>query len=252
MLHRLLLSRYQAFLAIGDSNRAFYRAAGVADARVFSAPYFVDNDRFAASARALRSERAALRRRWGIPDEAVCFLFAGKLEPKKHVLDLLRAMAQLRRCAADTHLLVVGAGTLAEEAKALVARDAIAASFAGFLNQSEMPGAYVAADCLVLPSDDGETWGLVVNEAMACGLPAIVSDRVGCGPDLVAHGETGMVFPFGDVNRLASMLQSLAAQPERLARMGERARERVSAYSVQRATQATLEAVRHVLGVGPS
>jgi glycosyltransferase involved in cell wall biosynthesis len=109
-----------------------------------------------------------------------------------------------------------------------------------------MPKAYAAADCLALPSDFGETWGLVVNEAMACGLPAIVSDRVGCATDLVEDGVTGRVFRFGDVPALADAIASSAGAPERLAMMGAEARERIAGYSVEAAVAATLDAVRHV------
>jgi len=81
------------------------------------------------------------------------------------------------------------------------------ASFVGFLNQTEIPAAYVAADALVLPSDSGETWGLVVNEAMACGIPTIVSARCGCAEDLPARIDTRLVFPFGDVEELARAMR---------------------------------------------
>lgn len=243
-LHRLLLAQYGAFLAIGKANRDFYLANGAAGSRIFSAPYFVDNARFATGARA--AGRVEQRRRWNIPDAAACFLFAGKLEPKKRILDLVGAMSLAARGHRPVHLLVVGSGVLMAEAQALAARERVPATFAGFLNQTELPQAYAAADCLVLPSDYGETWGLVVNEAMACGLPAVVSDRVGCGPDLVESGATGMLFPFGDVPALGGMLRSLAAQPGSLAEMGARAKERIGRYSVEQAVAGTVEAVRHV------
>lgn len=243
--HRLLLARYDAFLAIGKANRAFYLGNGVPESRVFMAPYFVDNARFAAAATAQAPQRAALRASWGIADRAACFLFAGKLEPKKRILDLIAAVGRARLQAQHAHLLVAGAGDLMGEAQALAAREGIAASFAGFLNQTELPAAYAAADCLVLPSDFGETWGLVVNEAMACGLPAVVSDRVGCGADLVEDGVTGRVFPFGDVDALAGVVRSLAQSPARLAEMGRRARAHVAGYSVEAAVQGTLDAVRY-------
>ncbi len=103
-----------------------------------------------------------------------------------------------------------GTGVLGNEATALATESGLPVSFAGFLNQTEITQAYAAGDCLVLPSDYGETWGLVVNEAMVCGLPAIVSDRVGCGPDLVEPGVTGAVFPFGDIPALAKQLCDMA------------------------------------------
>ena len=119
-------------------------------------------------------------------------------------------------------------------------------SIDGFLNQTEMPNAYAAADCLVLPSDFGETWGLVVNEAMVCGLPAIVSDRVGCGPDLVQDGVTGAIFPFGDVNELARRMIEMAADREKRESMGEQAVIRVREYTVERAAEGTMAAFNFV------
>src|SRR5262249_3744220 len=157
----------------------------VPDARIHPCPYFVDNERFAATADRLGPARAALRARWSIPTDATAFLFCGKLVAKKRPLDLLNALGTAAASGAHVHALVVGDGELMGEVRALAASQRIPATMCGFLNQSEIAQAYVAADCLVLPSDSGETWGLVVNEAMACGLPAIVSDRVGCGPDLV-------------------------------------------------------------------
>jgi glycosyltransferase involved in cell wall biosynthesis len=247
--HRWLLGRCAAFLPIGRSSRAFYRGYGIADARLFDAPYFVDNARFTAAAAENLPRRAQLRERWHIPAEATCFCYAGKLEPKKRILDLLAALRiAVAQCPRPLHLLVVGTGALMPKAQAFAAEHRLPVTFAGFLNQTEIPPAYVAADCLVLPSDYGETWGLVVNEAMACGRPAIVSDRVGCGPDLVREGETGAVFPFGDVAALAQRMVLLADR-DRLQALGVHARAQVlAAYTVERAAESTLRAVQYVLG----
>ena len=188
---------------------------------------------------------------WGIPPDNLCFLFAGKLEQKKRVLDLLNALRLACNAQPHIHLLVVGTGDLMEQSVQLVGGAGLPVSFAGFLNQSEMPKAYAAADCLVLPSDFGETWGLVVNEAMVCGLPAIVSDRVGCGPDLVINGVTGAVFPFGDVGQLAQGMVEMAADHTRRQSMGERAQRHVAEYTVEQAVDGTMEAFNAVT-VGPA
>jgi glycosyltransferase involved in cell wall biosynthesis len=247
-VHRALLSQCAAFLSIGRANTAFYTGYGVAGDRLFTAPYFVENERFRRSAEDLLLQRDGLRARWGIPPGAVCWLYAGKLESKKRILDLLAAFAvAVKGGGAPLHLLVVGTGELMEAARAAVDRDELPVSFAGFLNQTEMPAAYVAADALVLPSDYGETWGLVVNEAMSCGRPALVSDRVGCGPDLVTEGETGSIFPFADVAALADALVRLSENRATLSAMGQRAQERVlKDYSVETAVKGTLAAVRAV------
>jgi glycosyltransferase involved in cell wall biosynthesis len=248
-LHKLLFARCTAFLPIGKASHAFYRSYGVPESRLFDAPYFVDNARFGEGAARALAKRGELRARWSIPQDAFCFCYAGKLEPKKRILDLLAALRLAHGdSAVPMHLLVVGTGELMADARTMAAEDALPVSFAGFLNQSEIPSAYVAADCLVLPSDYGETWGLVVNEAMACGRPALVSDRVGCGPDLVGEGATGAVFPFGDVAALAESLVRFASNPERSSAMGRRARERVlREYTVEQSAAATMRAIRSVV-----
>jgi glycosyltransferase involved in cell wall biosynthesis len=247
-VHRRLLARFDAFLAIGEANREFYLSNGVQRARIFSVPYFADNERFAEQAARWGPERNAIRRGWGIAQDEACFLFAGKLVPKKRVLDFLAACAIARERMPAIRALVVGSGEMAEAARRLAADLALEAVFVGFLNQTEISRAYVAADALVLPSDYGETWGLVVNEAMVHGLPAIVSDRVGCGPDLVEEGVTGRIFPFGDVRALARILTETAVDADRRGEMGRNARRRVASYSAERAVEGTLEAIAFLAG----
>jgi len=116
------------------------------------------------------------------------------------------------------------------------------ASFTGFLNQSEMSRAYVAADVLVLPSIS-ETWGLVVNEAMACGLPAVVSDAAGCAPDLIEAGKTGFTFPAGDPAQLAQRLASLSEMKQHGHDFRPALAEKMRTYCVASAVSGTLEAV---------
>jgi glycosyltransferase involved in cell wall biosynthesis len=247
-IHRRLLSRYDACLAIGEANRRFYLRNGVDRERIFTAPYFVDDRRFLEQAARLNPEREAIRREWGLEDDDVCFLFAGKLVAKKRPLDFLRGCEIARRENPAIRPLFVGTGRKAADAKRFARESRLPAVFAGFLNQSQIGRAYVAADCLVLPSDYGETWGLVVNEAMLHGVPAIVSDRVGCGPDLVDEHVTGRIFPFGDVKALARALLDVAADPEGRREMGSRARFRVAAYSADRAVEGTLAAVAFATG----
>lgn len=245
MLHRVLLSRFDACLAVGIANREFYLQNGVPEERIFAAPHFVDNEHFSRLHESLVDHRAEIRAAWGIEESAVCFLFAGKLTPKKRVMDLLAAFdIAARQSTRELRLLIVGEGDQGEKLREHAHSLGMPAIFTGFLNQTSMPRAYTAADCLVLPSDYGETWGLVVNEAMISGKPAIVSDRVGCGPDLVVEGETGWTFPFADVNALAERFLEAARDLERLRAMGERARERVSKdYSVEAAVEGTLRAL---------
>lgn len=244
--HRVLLAQFDAFMAVGLANRAFYLRNGVGEANIFWAPHFVDNARFRAQCEAARLRRAKLRAGWSVPEDAVCFSFVGKIESKKHLPDLIAAVARAAAQGPRIHLLVVGSGEQLAHSRELAAQLEAPVTFAGFLNQTQLGAAYAVTDCLVLPSDYGETWGLVVNEAMACGIPALVSDRVGCAPDLVEEGQTGGRFAFGEVEAMAVAIRSLASQPGKLREMGARAQDRVSGYSVERAVVGTLEALRHV------
>jgi glycosyltransferase involved in cell wall biosynthesis len=114
--------------------------------------------------------------------------------------------------------------------------------FLPFQNQSRMPEVYRTGDVLVLPSKGRyETWGLAVNEAACCGLPAIVSSHVGCGPDLIEDGGTGWVFEAGNVEALQRALETAAANGGRLPAMGEVLKQCVTRdYSYQSATEALL------------
>lgn len=221
-LLRRFFDRVDQFLCIGSANRRLYESYGVAESKLHRAPYFVDNDWFQSASRARLSQRDEIRKQWAIPHDSFCVLFCGKFIAKKRPLDLVQAIRKINATAKETspiHILFVGSGEMRA-----VLRDACVvvhdvegtpsaettpgdrptASFAGFLNQSEIARAYVAADLLVLPSDCGETWGLVANEAMACGLPAAVSDQCGCAEDLVATLDPKLVFRCGDVDSLAA------------------------------------------------
>ncbi|GMU65510.1 MAG: hypothetical protein AMXMBFR36_17840 [Acidobacteriota bacterium] len=247
LAQRALFSRIRAFLAVGVANRRLYEARGVAPDAIFSAPHAVDNARFSRAAGQLRSRRRELREAWGIPPDDTVLLFAGKLESKKRPADLLDALGATRRERLGLRVLIAGSGQLESDLRRQARDRRLPVTFAGFLNQTEMPRAYAAADALVLPSDAGETWGLVVNEAMASGLPAIVSDRVGCREDLVEEGTTGFSFPCGDALALSACMSAVASDPERMTAMGEAARRRVeSLYSVERAVEGTVRAVEAV------
>ena len=231
-------------LAIGQRNAELFRAYGVPEGRILMAPYFVDNDFFRQQADANRARRAQLRREFGLPADAVVFLFMGKLIEKKHPGHLLAAWQALPEAAkARSALLFAGSGELLERLRADSAGDPRIA-FPGFLNRNRLPEAYAASDVLVLPSDEGETWGLVVNEAMASGLPVVVSDRVGCAPDLVLENRTGHVFAFGDVVALRACLERMIADDDRRREMGATAREHIAIASVAHSVDAVSEAIR--------
>lgn len=238
LAQRHVLRRASGVLAIGCRNREFYLELGVPAERIVDAPYCVDNARFGEAASRFRPGRDAIRTELGISSGAFCVAFVGKLEPKKRPLDFIEAVARARAASAVLEGLIVGDGPLRAACERRIAEWGAPVRIVGFRNQSELPRHYVAADALVLPSDHRETWGLVVNEAMACGLPALVSDQVGCAPDLVIPGETGDHYRCADVEALAERLVDWAANPSGVREMGVKAARHVDdRYSIARACE---------------
>lgn len=236
LAQRLLVNRFDGVLPIGIESRKFYQARGIGVSRMFDSPYCVDNSSFSSIERNATSQAQA-RQRFGLSADRVVLIFCGKFEDKKHPLELLQAVAQAVKSGARLELLMVGDGPLRRSCEEFVSQKQLPVHFAGFLNQSEIRQAYLAADLLVMPSDHGETWGLVVNEAFASGIPAVVSDQVGCASDLIHPGETGECFRFGDWDSLAELLVRLANDSGHLAEMGQRAKSLIANYSPQVAAE---------------
>ena len=233
-----VVSASAAGLAIGRLNEEFYRRYGAR--RIIWAPYSVDDERFAGPPPTSRSE---LLSQWDLDSDKPVILFCGKLYPWKRPLDLCAAVKALPH---DVNVLFVGDGVLAEEVQACLRPGSGAVT--GFVNQSELPSYYHAADIVVLPSEV-ENWGLVVNEAMAAGVLPVVSDRVGAAPDLVVG--IGEVYPFGDTARLADALSralALANDPE----TRNRVRQHAARYCLKRTAtgfeQAAFAVSRNLFG----
>jgi glycosyltransferase involved in cell wall biosynthesis len=208
-LLRWLLPRFAACLAVGRWSEEYYRYYGVMEDRIVRSPHCVDNERFAQTAALLRNQRSAIRREWGFSDDDCVFLFAGKMIPVKRVSDLIVALGTCRPTHRAVAGLLVGDGRLRRDLELQAGAAGAKVRFAGFLNQSEISKAYVAADCLWLGSES-ETWGLVANEALASGLPCLLSDRVGCAVDLVVPQVNGMIYRCGDVSALEECLRMIA------------------------------------------
>jgi glycosyltransferase involved in cell wall biosynthesis len=221
-------------------SKRFICSLGVAEDRVVITPYVVDNDYIADAA--ARADRKRTRGEWRIPADALVVLFCAKFLPRKRPQDALQAFA--RANAADSYLVMVGDGPLAEglreEAAKLGITDRV--RFIGLIKYSRLPEVYAASDVLVFPSEH-EPYGLPVNEAMICGVPVIVSDRVGAGYDLVTEGETGFVYPSGDVDRLTQILRDAVSDREKLKRIGDAARRRMSKWSPRENAEATIQAI---------
>jgi len=251
-LRKLLLQwvyRHVDFvLSPGSASDAYFLNAGLSTSQIIRAPHAVDNARFSGTEipdKHSSHEISAQNRRkeLSIPENAKVFLFAGKFEPKKDPILLVTTFARLHQQYPNTHLIMVGNGILEEELKTMTSTPSFFPAFGSqaqhhstpitflpFQNQSIMPVVYRLGDVLVLPSKGpGETWGLAINEAMACGRPVIVSDKCGAAEDMVKNHENGFVFKAGDVNDLYTCMEKIILNDIRS--MGAKALETAQQFS---------------------
>ncbi len=190
-------------IAVGANNRDYFAWCGVAPDRIAIAPHSIDTRRFAADTERHEARAKAWREESGIAEDAVVFLYAGKLQPKKDPQLLLAAFRELPGTA---HLVYVGQGESEADLRH-AAQDVDRIHFLPFQNQSLMPSVYRFGDVFVLPScGPGETWGLALNEAMTCARPVIASSRVGGARDLVDQDRNGWTFAAGDRDALVRTL----------------------------------------------
>jgi glycosyltransferase involved in cell wall biosynthesis len=251
LTHRVLLKAFDSHLYVGKRNREYLKHYGVPESRLFFSPHFVDNQWWSERAKRSgkmedgRSEMGSSRPPISHLPEPIfekrktVFLFAGKFIPKKRVMDLLEAAAQVP----EAKVLLVGDGPLRPklEERADHADLKERVEFVGFKNQNELPAYLAAANCLVLPSDGTETWGLIVNEAMACRKPAIVSQACGCAPDLIEEGETGYSYPVGDVDALADRMRRFISN--RNQDWPSAVQTKIGNYTIEKATAGLFQAV---------
>ena len=236
-------------LPIGTLNSEYWRYYFGDSVPQFLMPYAVDNRYFAGRAHAAASSRASLQAELGLDPKRPVILFASKLQPRKHCDHLIAAYARLTAGLPEesrAYLVIVGDG----EQRVELERQAHATGlpgilFCGFRNQSELPRFFDLANVFVLPSRH-EPWGLIVNEVMNAGRPVIVSDDVGCAPDLIGDGVNGCVYPAGDIDALAGALDRVLNTPGAAEAMGARAFERIQRWSFEEDVQGLRNALQHV------
>jgi glycosyltransferase involved in cell wall biosynthesis len=210
-IYPLMLRAFDAALYVGQRNRAYYEHYRFPAGRLFASPHCVDTERFARDATS--TARHALRARLGMAPDDRAALFAGRLVAFKRPADLIDAAAIVRGVGLPLHVVIAGSGPLEAVIRARAEALRVPLHVLGFQNQTLMPAAYAAADALVLPSSERETWGLVCNEALASGTPIIVSSAVGCAPDLASDENVGRIYPCGDARALAKALAATLCSP---------------------------------------
>lgn len=230
-------------LYTGTNNRNYFLAHGLKLQQLTYAPHAVDNSRFRDLHNGFEHEAAALRNQLGYHDEDIVLLFAGKFEPKKNPFFLLKILQRIKD--SRLKLLFAGGGVLEKELKEAASDKRI--KFLGFQNQRAMPVIYRVADLFILPSaGPGETWGLALNEAMACGKPVIASDKVGGAIDLIKQGENGIIIRENDTAGLDDLLLKLLKDKRALEIMGNKSEEIVRDFSLQQVTLSLLKTIQNI------
>jgi glycosyltransferase involved in cell wall biosynthesis len=239
------LSRCQAFVVPGKSSFHYLQDLAIQGQNIYVAPNAVDVQLFSQIADEARDNKSEVQARHNLPSRY--FLYVGRLVRAKGVFELLDAYAQLdRKIRGEMGLVFVGDG---ESRNALMRRAAKISpgilQFFGFMHREQLPQIYALADALIFPTHS-DTWGLVVNEAMSCGLAVIASSVAGCVADLVTDGWNGFVVQPGQPDGLASAMARLAVDSQYRTQMGSRSRARVQAYSPAAWAEGMVQAVESV------
>ena len=266
-------------LYVGTNNKKYFIKHGLSEKQLIFAPHSIDNQRFSDNTEKKYEQKAIIwLRELGYNNDDIIILFAGKFEKKKNPEILINAINQIPNLRllsnytaakqitktpnpqipkspdpqipkSPNHqiikLLMVGNGVLEEKLKNL-AKDNPNIKFLPFQNQSQMPLLYRVADVYCLPSKGpGETWGLAVNEAMACCRPVIISDKVGCAVDLIKEGHNGWIFKHDDIKNLVDKIQKAASDKENLKSMGNNAEKFIAKWSFEKIAEAIETLLHH-------
>jgi len=230
---------------VGTNNKKYFLKHGFDEKNLFFAPHAIDNDRFFDHDGKYSQKAIELRKKNGIDQENILFTFVGKFIPKKDPVFFIKEAKKISHDLAS--FVFIGNGEMEDELK-MLAENCSNIHFMPFQNQSEMPLIYYMSDVMCLPSKGkGETWGLVVNEAMSCERAVLVSDKAGCAVDLVENDKNGYMFTSGDKDELLLKLKKLSEDKEKVKKMGEFSREKIRKWSYKEAVKGLESGIKKVL-----
>lgn len=238
-----IVSQFGAAVVAGAPQRRYVRELGLTDGQIFEGYDVVDNDFFAENAVRARADSGRTRTLPGLADSTRFFLASGRMIERKDYPTLIGAYQSYRSMSENPwRLVVLGDGELRTRIEELIAREGIdGITLAGWQPYETLPAYYGQADAFV-HSASVDQWGLVVNEAMASGLPVIVSEGTGCVEDLVNGKGSGLTFQPGDVDRLAELMLKMSSDATARAVMAKKAREVIAAWSPDRFAESMQEA----------
>jgi glycosyltransferase involved in cell wall biosynthesis len=245
MLKDEFLRHCDGFVVPGFAANEYLRAHKIRQDKIFFAPNAVDNDLFSSLALDARRNSSIRRRELDLPDRYI--LFVARVVREKGVFELVKAYSALEEdLRRRIGLVIVGDGPAwAELQKEASVVTVGTIKFPGFVQREQLPAYYALAEMFVLPTYT-DTWGLVVNEAMACAVPVIVSRVAGCAADLIQEDWNGLLVEPRDVSSLKSAISKLAGRPDVCAKMGTHASEQIARYSPRAWSLAIADAIKTI------
>jgi 1,2-diacylglycerol 3-alpha-glucosyltransferase len=248
-LKRLLMANFDAALVGGAHSKEYAQFLGIPADKIFNGCDVVDNQYFASQTAWVREHTDSLREQHRLPDDY--FLYVGQFEEKKNVTRLLDAYDHYTRKSTGPawHLVLCGSGSLENELRQKALQLKLKhVHFAGFKQLEELPIYYGLAGCLIVPSSHHEQWGLVVNEAMASGLPVLVSKACGCAADLVQEGINGFTFDPHDAESMAHLMLLISSRQTNRQAMGKYSQLIIAHWSLETFSQNLLQAIEVARG----
>jgi glycosyltransferase involved in cell wall biosynthesis len=228
---------------VGENNKKYFLQHGLTPSKLIRAPHAIDNARFSVWNEELESDLGDWKASLDISQNDIVLLFVGKLESKKNPKFMLDLAAQLP--SPKFKFLIVGDGVPGDELKQQAKADE-RILFLPFQNQSKMPSVYRLGDVLVLPSPGpGETWGLAMNEAMACGIPVFGSTKCGGSIDLI-DDSCGLIFDPKDINSVVKKLNVLADNPDAFANLRAGATKKIQQFRYENIVDAVIEGLSRI------
>ena len=244
-LKGLLVKFCDLAMCYGTRARTYVVSLGMPVERTLLRCQATANDEIGEIHAEMAEKREELVRILGIPRRN--FIFVGRLSPEKNVGNLIKAFSRIADDVDGWGLLIVGAGPEQPALMAMTPEDLRArVVFVGGKGWREVPQYFAVADVLVLPSLS-EPWGLVVNEALICGLPVLVSERCGCVPEIVIDGKTGFSFDPENVDQLARLMLDIARNDATRANLAIGAMRVAAEYTPERSAREMCNGLLRIL-----
>jgi len=244
-LYRWLIPKIDAYLYVGQKSKEYYLYYGADEKRMFFSPHAVDNDYFVKKSLKFTSEIEKVKNDLNIPLNSTIYLFVGKLIDIKRPLDFLNALKIACNRNKNVFGIIAGDGKLKTDCINFIEKYNLPALLLGFVNQSRMPEIYSISDVLVMTSES-ETWGLVVNEAMASRLIVVTSDTVGCAKDLIINNKTGLIYSKGNTKELSELILKLTEDKNLLDTIKINANNHIKNYSIAESVKGIKNALNYL------